>query len=64
MKVVFPEFSSSKVVHFKPGVVTVPKLAPPPVYHLIIGIKSLAKIGAILNFAGYSLTINSIELPV
>jgi len=64
MEVVFPEFSSSKRRTFKPNVVTVSKLAPPPIYYLIIGIKSLTKIGSILDFATYNLTLDSITLTM
>jgi len=49
MKLVFPEFSSSKVAYFSPDVMTVSTSTPSPVYDLIIGIKSLTKIVAILN---------------
>ena len=62
--VVFPKFLSSKVASFKPDVVTIPKMADPPAYDLIIGVKSLAKIGAVLDFATYKLTIDSIMLPM
>ena len=64
MEVQFPAFSSSKRFTFKPDVVTVPKSAPPPIYDLIIGIKSLANIGAILDFATYNLTLDNVELPM
>ena len=62
MDVIFPEFLSSKVASFKPDVVTIPKTANPPAYNLIIGVKSLAKIGAVLDFATYKLTIDSVTL--
>ena len=64
MDVIFPEFSSSKVASFKPDVVTIPTTANPPAYNLIIGVKSLAKIGAVLDFATYKLTIDGITLPM
>ena len=57
MEVLFLAFSSSKRFNFKPDVVIVPKSAPLPIYDLIIGIKSLANIGAMLNFAPYNLTL-------
>jgi len=50
-KLVFPQFSSSKDAYFSPDVIPVLKYIPSPVYDLIIGIKSLAEIGAILNFS-------------
>ena len=64
MEVQFPAFSSSKRFTFKPDVVTVPKSAPPHIYDLIIGIKSFANIGAILDFATYNLTLDNVELPM
>ena len=64
MDVIIPEFSSSKVASFKPDVVTIPKTANPPAYDLIIGVRSLVKIGAVLDFATYKLTIDNITLPM
>ena len=64
MDLKFPAFSSSKRFTFKPDVVTVLKLAPPHIYDLIIGIKSLANIGAILDFATYTLTLDKQALPM
>jgi hypothetical protein len=60
----FPEFSDSKLATFKPDVVSVPKGHPPPVYDLIIGVQSLFSIGAVLNFADHTLTIDKIKLPM
>ncbi|MCP4747846.1 MAG: hypothetical protein GY874_17170, partial [Desulfobacteraceae bacterium] len=57
----FPEFSRSKVASFQPDVVKVPKTAAAPVYNLILGVKSLANMGAILNFAEATITID--QLP-
>ncbi len=64
MDVIFTELLSSKVGSFKPDAVTIPKTANPPAYNLIIGVKSLVKIGAVLNFATYKLTIDNITLPM
>jgi len=64
MKLIFPEFSSSKDARFSPDVITVPESAPSPVYDLIIGIKSLTEIGAILNFDENTLTIDKATLPM
>ena len=41
-----------------------PKTANPSAYDLIIGVKSLVKIGAVLDFATYKLTIDQIALPM
>ena len=64
MEVIFPEFSESKVAEFEADVITVPKSAPPPVYDLIVGVKSLANIGAILDFANLWVTIAQQKLPM
>jgi hypothetical protein len=44
--------------------VTVPKTDAAPIYDLIIGIESLDKLGAILNFADKSITIDHLVLPM
>ena len=64
MEAKFSAFPSSKRFTFKPNVVTVTKLAPPPIYDLIIGINSLANIGAILDFVTYNLTLDNVKLPM
>ena len=64
VELIFPEFSDSKMATFKPDVVQVPKESPPPVYDLIIGVQSLIKIGAILDFHKCQLTIDQISLPM
>ena len=43
MDVFFPEFSSSKVASFKPDVVIIPKMADPPAYDLIMGVKKVSQ---------------------
>ncbi|MCP4746807.1 MAG: hypothetical protein GY874_11815, partial [Desulfobacteraceae bacterium] len=60
----FPEFSKSKTASFQPDIVEVPKTAAAPIYDLILGIKSLANIGAILDFAKSTVTIDQVELPM
>ena len=47
----FPDFSRSKLVDFRPDVVEIPENAPDASYDLIIGIESLIKLGAILDFS-------------
>ena len=64
LKLLFPEFSSSKVATIKADIVTVPKKDAAPIYDLIIGIESLAELGAILNFADKSITIDHVVLPM
>ena len=60
----FPEFSKSKRATFKPDIVKVAKSEPKPAYDLIIGVKSLANMGAILDFANKELTIDHVTLPM
>jgi len=64
MKLIFPEFSSFKDAYFSPDIITVMKSAPSSVYDLIIGIKSLTKIGAILHFSNITLTIDKVTFPM
>jgi len=64
MKLIFPEFSSSKDAYFSPDAITVPKSATSLVYNLIIDIKSLTEIRAILNFRDSTLTIDRVSLPI
>ncbi|MCP4745877.1 MAG: hypothetical protein GY874_06995, partial [Desulfobacteraceae bacterium] len=64
LKLRFPEFSRSKVASFQPDIVEVPKTAAAPVYDLILGVKSLANMGAILDFAEATITIDQVTLPM
>ena len=64
LEVLFPEFSRSKVANFRPDIVKVPADHPKPVYDLIIGVKSLAEIGAVLDFSKQQITIDQIVLPM
>ena len=64
LELTFPEFSTSKKASFLPDVVEVPKTAAAPVYDLILGVKSLANIGAILDFAESTITIDHVKLPM
>ena len=41
----FPEFAKSKVGTFKPDIVIINENEPPPAYDLVLGVKSLAKMG-------------------
>ena len=48
----------------KPDIVMVEEDAPKPTYDLIIGIKSLAKMGAIRNINSRSITIDQVTLEM
>ncbi len=60
----FPKFLKSKAFSFQPNVVEVPKTAAAPAYDLIIGVKSLANMGAILDFAKETITVDQVRLPM
>ncbi len=64
LDVTFPEFSSTKLDSFKADIASVSKNDKPPIYDLIIGIKSFAKMGAILDFAKQNLTVDLVTLPM
>jgi len=59
---IFPQFLSFKGAYFSLDIITIPKYEPSLVYDLIIDIKSLTKIGAILNFSDNTLTIDKVTL--
>ena len=42
----------------------IPERDIPPIYDVILGVKSLAKIGTVLNFAKNTITIDKVELPM
>ena len=64
LEVIFPDYSRSKVAKFRPDIVKIPASHPKPIYDLIVGVKSLAHIGTVLNFAKQTVTIDQIELPM
>ena len=64
LNLIFPEFSESKAAKIKPDIVMVEEDAPKPTYDLIIGIKSLANMGAILNFDLRTITIDRVTLKM
>ena len=64
LELTFPEFSTSKRFDFCPDIVKIPYGDIPPIYDVIIGVKSLSKIGAILNFANNTVTIDTVKLPM
>ncbi len=60
----FPEFLTSERFNFQLGLVRVHNDETHPFYDVIIGIKSLVKIGAIINFGGHMVIIDHDELPM
>ena len=51
LELTFPEYSKSKRFNFRPDIVKIPEGDIPPIYDVILGVKSLAKIVTVLNFA-------------
>jgi len=60
----FPEFNESKTFITQPDIVYLEKSKIPPTYDLILGVETLTKLGAILNFQELSVTINQQTLPM
>ena len=61
LDVTFPEFSKSKVAHIRPDIVEIPAELGKPVYDLIIGVETMAKMGIVLDFANKEITIDQIK---
>ena len=59
----FPEFSERKLLHIEPDIVDLPDDSQ-PVYDLILGVKTLEKLGIILNFEDRNITVDKITLPM
>ncbi len=64
LELTFPEYSKLKRFNFRPDIVQIPEGDIPPIYDVILGVKSLAKIGTVLNFAENTITIDKVELPM
>ena len=60
----FPEFSESKLFKVRPDIVDVPKEMNKPVYDLIIGVKTMTKMGVILDFQNKMLVIDKSIQPM
>ena len=60
----FPEFSESKLFKIRPDIVNVPKEMNKPVYDLIIGVKTMTKMGVILDFQNKMLVIDKSIQPM
>jgi hypothetical protein len=60
----FVNYSASKKVHLRPGIVEYPNGGPKPLYNLIIGKQSLHDIGAVLDFKERTIAIDDILLLI
>ena len=61
---IFPKFSGSKLVKLKPDIIEIPAESKPPVYDMIIGIESMAKLGIILDFQQNEITLDHVTVPM
>ena len=50
MELIFPEYSDSKLVTVKPDIVDIPAEMSKPVYDMILGVETMAKMGVVLDF--------------
>ena len=48
----------------KPDIVELPKDVSPPVYDLIIGVKTMANLGCVLDFQNKEITLDHITIPM
>ena len=64
LEILLPQFSQTKMCHIMPGIITF--LAPLglPMYDLIIGVKTMSKIGIWLDFTDNSITLHNIKLQM
>ena len=60
LNIAFPEFSRSKKAIFRLAIVRIEENDPAPVYDLIGGVKRLANMGVVLDFATGILTIDKV----
>jgi len=61
---ILPEFSESKVITVQPNIVRLPKIVPQTAYNLIVGVETLTKVGAILDFNSMEITVLGHKLPM
>ena len=60
----FHDFSESKLFRVRPDIVDVPKEMNKPVYNLIIGVKTMTKMGIVLDFKTKMLVIDDSIQPM
>ena len=54
----FPAFSESKLFKIKPDIVDIPKEMNKPVYDLIIGVETMAKMGVVMDLVEMEISID------
>ncbi len=64
LELLFPEFSTSKLFSVRPGIADILADENKPVYDMILGTKTMSKMGVVLNFKEKFITINQISLKM
>ena len=64
LELLFPEFSGSKLFSVRPDIVDIPANENKPVYDMILGVKTMSKMGVIFDFQTKSITIDQISLKM
>ena len=60
----FCEFDSHTAYHVDADIVEYTKKGPTPMYDLILGTRTLDKLGIILNFKDKTITMDDVILPI
>ena len=64
LEVCFPEYSNNKQILIQPDIVDMPEDSDLPTYDLILGVKTMSKLGIVLDFGEKMITIDQIKLPM
>ena len=64
LEICFPEYSKNKQILVRPDIVDIPEDEDLPTYDLILGVKTMSKLGIVLDFGERMITIDQIKLPM
>ena len=64
LELTFPEFSESKLFSIRPDIVYISASKSKPVYNMILGTKTMSRMGVVLNFKEKSIMIDQISLKM
>ena len=64
LEISFPDYSSSKRIYVQPDIVYVGAEQDKPLYDLILGVETMAKLGIVLDFSSSCITIDDQKLPM
>ena len=64
LELIFPEYSHSKRFQVAPDIVYINEGDPEPLYDVIIGTNTMARIGCILDFKNEMITLDEVSLPM